>query len=98
VIPKAGTALLRRLLFFEARFDMAQFSRLFGHIEPIDTATLFRLDPGTSVKKVRNCLELKTTCRVPCRAPTMITLGTRTSFGATRQSRRFSTVASGFAV
>jgi len=28
--PKAGKALLRRLLFFEERFDMAQFSRLFG--------------------------------------------------------------------
>jgi hypothetical protein len=31
VIPNAGTtALLRRLLFFDERFDMAQFSRLFG--------------------------------------------------------------------
>jgi hypothetical protein len=28
--PNAGKALLRRLLFFEERFDMAQFSRLFG--------------------------------------------------------------------
>jgi hypothetical protein len=56
VIPNAGTALLRRLLFSEERFDMAQFSRLFGHIGPIDTATLFRLDPGASVKKVRNCI------------------------------------------
>jgi hypothetical protein len=31
VIPNAGTALLRRFLFFEERFDMAQFSRPFGH-------------------------------------------------------------------
>jgi hypothetical protein len=30
VIPNAGTALLRRLLF-NARFDMAQFSHPFGH-------------------------------------------------------------------
>src|SRR5262249_38256718 len=30
VIPNAGTALLRRLLFFEERFDMAQASRPFG--------------------------------------------------------------------
>src|SRR5215472_11113999 len=28
--PKTGIALLRRLLFLIARFDMAQFSRLFG--------------------------------------------------------------------
>src|SRR5215469_3056671 len=28
--PKTGMALLRRLLFLIARFDMAQFSRLFG--------------------------------------------------------------------
>jgi hypothetical protein len=38
--PNAGKALLRRLLFFEERFDMAQFSPLSGHIEPIDTAKL----------------------------------------------------------
>jgi hypothetical protein len=32
VIPNAGTtALLLRLLFFGARFDMAQFSDPFGH-------------------------------------------------------------------
>ena len=40
VTPNAGKALLRRLLFFAERFDMAQFSGLLGHIEPIDTATL----------------------------------------------------------
>jgi hypothetical protein len=32
VMPNAGiTALLRRLLFFKARFDMAQCSNPFGH-------------------------------------------------------------------
>ena len=30
VTPNTGKALLRRLLFFEERFDMAQFSRPFG--------------------------------------------------------------------
>ena len=30
VTPNAGKALLRRLLFFAERFDMAQFSGLFG--------------------------------------------------------------------
>ncbi|MGB6965101.1 MAG: hypothetical protein WBD90_11580 [Xanthobacteraceae bacterium] len=33
--PNAGKALLRRLLFIEERFDMAQFSRLFGTIGPM---------------------------------------------------------------
>jgi hypothetical protein len=31
VIPNAGTALLRRLFFFEERFDMAQCSDPVGH-------------------------------------------------------------------
>jgi hypothetical protein len=55
VIPNAGTALLRRLLFFEERFDMAQFSRPFGaHRTNRYRYVTFRLNPGASVKKVRN--------------------------------------------
>jgi hypothetical protein len=51
---KAGKVLLRRLLLvFGERFDMAQSSQGFGHIEPIDTATLRSQYAGASVKKVR---------------------------------------------
>ena len=53
--PNAGKALLRRL-HFEERFDMAQFSRPFGHIEPIDTA---RLRPTQTIAQVSKKLGIR---------------------------------------
>jgi hypothetical protein len=52
--PNAGKALLRRLRLDE-RFSMAPFSCLLGHIEPAAQQRYsFRVDTGTSDKKVRN--------------------------------------------
>jgi hypothetical protein len=55
-IPNVGKVLLRRLLFGE-RFDMAQFSRPFGHIGTNrHRYATPRIDAGASVKKVIKCL------------------------------------------
>jgi hypothetical protein len=74
VIPNAGTmALLRRLLFFKEGFDMATtLPSVWAFIEPIDIAKVYfhvtpRIDAGARIKKIRNCLELKITCRVKSR-------------------------------
>jgi hypothetical protein len=62
-------ALLRRLLFFKERFDMAttlpsvwallnqSTSQKYCYVTP-------RLGAGATIKKVSNCPELKITCRV----------------------------------
>jgi hypothetical protein len=62
--PNAGKALLRRFVF-EERFDMAQFSRLFGHIGPIDTVTLRSVQTLAQVSKK---LWFKSASAAPCPA------------------------------
>ena len=50
--PNAGRALLRRLAFFEERFDMVQFSHLSG-IGPVRRCYVtFGIDRDASLKKV----------------------------------------------
>jgi hypothetical protein len=56
-IPNAGKTFLRRLLFGE-RFAMAQFSRPFGHIGPIDRMSTVMLCPAQTAGQISKKLRI----------------------------------------
>src|SRR5215469_12859899 len=71
--PKTGMALLRRLLFLIARFDMAQFSRLFGALNQSTPLRFVPLRPW----RVRNRKARRIAANI-AKLPELLRFGTET--------------------